>query len=324
MLTRRTVLSGLAVLGSAALSPLRAAPSTGGVQTIVVPFAAGGPADVAARTLAPAMSQYLKRNVIIENRAGVGGVTGLNYVAQSKPDGRSIGFATVGAMAMAPHMIPNMPFDPTRDIAYVGLIGKASELIIVSSQLPVKTFAEFLDYARKNPGKVTIASTGTGGIAHLAIELLKTKAGIDVVHVPYRGAAPALVDVMAGQVNAMIGDVSNFIGQTKSDRLHALALAGARRSPAMPDVPTTAEAGLPGYEVENWYGFIAAKNTPDEELAYLNEALNVALKDSAVLRAFGDVGVVPVGGPSSALRDFEQAEYARWGALIRAAGIKAE
>ncbi len=324
MFTRRTVLGGLAALGSSALSPLRAAPATGGIQTLVVPFAAGGPADVAARTLAPAMSQSLQRKVIVENRAGVGGVTGLNYVAQSKPDGRTIGFATVGAMAMAPHMIANMPFDPTRDIAYIGLIGKASELIVASSQLPVKTFAEFLDYARKNPGKVTIGSTGTGGIAHLAIELLKSKAGIDVVHVPYRGAAPAMVDVMAGQVNAMIGDVSNFIGQINSDRLRPLALAGDVRSPVMPDVPTAAEAGLPGYKVENWYAFIAAKNTPEEEQAYLNAALNAALKDPAVLRAFGDVGVVPTGGPPSALRDFEQAEYARWGALIRSAGIKAE
>jgi tripartite-type tricarboxylate transporter receptor subunit TctC len=324
MLTRRAITGGLGALGSSMLTLLRAAAQTGNIQTLIVPFAAGGPADVAGRTLAPVMSEHLQRKIIVENRAGVGGVTGLNYVAQSKPDGRTIGFATVGAMAMAPHMIASMPFDPTRDIAYVGLIGKAPELIVASSELRIKSLGEFLDYARKNPRKVTIASTGTGGIAHLAIELLKTKAGIDVVHVPYRGAAPALVDVMAGQVNALICDISNFVGQTKSDRLRPLALASDKRSPVAPDVPTAAEAGLHGYEVENWYAFIAAKNTPEDELSYLNAALNAALKDAAVVRSFGDLGVVPTGGPPWALRDFERAEYARWGEVIRNAGIKIE
>jgi tripartite-type tricarboxylate transporter receptor subunit TctC len=323
MLTRRAAVCGLASLGCSWISQVRAAePQTGGVETLIVPFAAGGPADVAARKLAPVMSERLQRKVIIENRAGAGGVTGLAAVAASKPDGRTIGFATVGPLAMAPHMLPNVPFDPVRDIAYVGLIAKVSELIVISSEMPVRTFEEFLDYARRNPGKVTIGSTGTGGIAHLAIELLKSKAGIDVVHVPYRGAAPALVDVMAGQVNAIIADISIFIGQAKSDKLRFLALAGDKRSPLMPDVPTTAEAGLPGYKVENWYGFIAPKDTSTDDQALLNAALNVAVSDPEVIRSFNDLGAVPIGGTPAEFRDFALQEYARWGGIIRDAGIK--
>jgi len=320
MLTRRMLIGGAAVIVPSAFMSAHAQ-TGGGVETIIVPFAAGGPADLTARTLRPVLSQRLQRNVIVENRAGAGGVTGLNAVASSTPDGRTIGFATVGAMAMAPHMM-TMPFDPTRDLAYIGLIGKASELLVASSQLPVQTFSEFLDYARKNPGKVTIASTGTGSIAHLAIELLKTKAGIDVVHVPYRGAAPAVVDVMSGQVNAVIGDVSNFVGQSKSDRLRPLMLAGDKRSAVMPDVPTAAESGLPGYEVENWYAFVAAKNTPTEQVMLLNGALNAALQNKEVLNSFAKVGVVALGGAPEALRDFEREEFARWGEVIRNAGIR--
>jgi len=323
MLTRRAALGGLATAGLFSLSPAQAVESqSGGIETILVPFAAGGPADSAGRILGPALSEHLQRTVIVENRAGAGGVTGINAVASSKPDGRMIGFATVGAMAMAPHMMKGMPFDPTRDLAYIGLIAKVSELLVVSSELPVKTFGEFLDYARRNPGKVTIASTGTGGIAHLAIELLKTRAGIDVIHVPYRGAAPALVDVLSGQVNALIADISVFIGQIKSDRLRPLALAGDKRSPLMPDVPTAAEGGLPGYEVENWYGFVAAKDTPAEIQTMLNAALNAALKDTKVVRSFNDLGAVPTGGTPEQFRDFEKAEHARWGEIIRNAGIK--
>ncbi len=152
MLTRRAVIGGFAALAPAALRPARAQTGTGLIETVVVPFAAGGPADITTRTIAPVLSERLQRKVIVENRAGAGGVTGLNMVATSKPDGRTIGFATVGAMAMAPHMMA-MPFDPTRDIAYIGLIGKASELLVTSTQLPVRSFPEFLDYARKNPWK---------------------------------------------------------------------------------------------------------------------------------------------------------------------------
>jgi tripartite-type tricarboxylate transporter receptor subunit TctC len=323
MFTRRAVIGGLATLGHPWIGLARTVePQIGGIETLIVPFAAGGPADVAARKLAPVMSERLQRKVIVENRAGAGGVTGLAAVATSRADGRTIGFATVGPLAMAPHMLPNVPFDPTRDIAHIGLIAKVSELVVVSSAMPVRSFGEFLDYARLNPGKVTVGSTGTGGIAHLAIELLKSKAGVDVVHVPYRGAAPALVDVMAGQVNAMIADISIFIGQANSDKLRPLALAGDKRSPLMPDVPTTTEAGLPGYKVENWYGFIAPKDTPPEEQNFLNTALNVAVNDPDVIRSFNDLGAVTIGGTPAEFRDFALQEYARWGGIIRDAGIK--
>jgi tripartite-type tricarboxylate transporter receptor subunit TctC len=322
MLTRRMLAERLAVLGYSWFIPAHAAdPPSGLLEIIIVPFAPGGPADIAARTLAPILSEQLQRKVIVENRAGAGGVTGLNAVAVSKPDGHTIGFATVGAMAMAPHLTVNMSFDPTRDLAYIGLIAKVSELIVVSSRLPVTSLGEFLDFARTNPGRVTIASTGAGGIAHLAIELLKTKAGIDVVHVPYRGAAPALVDVMAGQVDGLIADISIFIGQLKSGKLRPLAVANDSRSSLIPDVPTAAEAGMAGYEVQNWYGFIAANGTPVEEQTKLNAALNAALRDAAVVRSFNDLGAVPLGGTSAAFRDFALAEHARWGKVIRNAGI---
>ena len=170
--------------------------------------------------------------------------------------------------------------------------------------------------------KLRSVRPGPVGVAHLAIELLKSKAGVDVVHVPYRGAAPALVDVMAGQVNAMIADISIFIGQANSDKLRPLALAGDKRSPLMPDVPTTTEAGLPGYKVENWYRFVAPKDTPPEEQNFLNTALNVAVNDPDVIRSFNDLGAVTIGGTPAEFRDFALQEYARWGGIIRDAGIK--
>jgi tripartite-type tricarboxylate transporter receptor subunit TctC len=248
-------------------------------------------------------------------------VVGIDAVAKSAPDGRTLGFATVGGLAIAPGLM-TMPFDPMRDLAYVSRIAAIPELLVVNPSLRVRSLAEFLDHARKNPGKLNIASSGNGSIPHLAIEMLKMQAGIEVVHVPYRGVAPALTDLVGGQVQAMIADVSAFIAPVTQGSLRAIALAAAERLPQLPDVPTTAEAGLADYEVSNWYGLIMPGATPAAIVAQVNAAMVATLQEPAMIRALSELGATAGASTPEAFRTFTQAETARWGSVAKASGAR--
>jgi tripartite-type tricarboxylate transporter receptor subunit TctC len=318
MITRRTAFS----LG-ATLLPLAGARAElpEGTIRFIVPFPPGGPGDVAARVLSPKLSERLSRTIVVENRSGAGGVAGIDAVAKSAPDGRTLGFATVGGLAIAPSLM-TMPFDPMRDLAYVSRIAAIPELLVVNPRLPVRNLTEFLHHARQNSGKIDIASSGNGSIPHMAIEMLKMKAGIKVVHVPYRGVAPALADLIGGQVQAMIADISAFIAPVKHGSLRAIALAAAERSPQLPDVPTTAEAGLADYDVSNWYGLIMPGTTPAAVVAQVNAAMVATLHEPAIIHALSELGATAGASTPEAFRAFTQAETARWSSIARASGAR--
>jgi tripartite-type tricarboxylate transporter receptor subunit TctC len=284
---RRRVLA-LAAVASAPAAAL-AQPAGAGFPDrplrLVVPFPPGGPNDVIARVLARKMSALLGQPVVVENRSGGGGVVGTDAVAKSAPDGHTVAVTSAGALAIAPNLVQSMPYQVGRDLAPVALVATVPELLAVHPGVPADTLAGLVAHAKARPGRLNFASSGNGSMPHLAGEALRFAAGVEIVHVPYRGAAPAVTDLMAGQVQMMFADLPVLLGPVGWGALRAIALAGAGRSPLLPDVPTTAEAGLPQVLAENWYGMVAPARTPEPALAALREAAARALRDPEVAGA---------------------------------------
>ena len=252
----------IAVLALAAAQCL--APGTAPAQSfpskpvrLIVGFPAGGPADIFGRTFAQGLSAGLGQTVIVENKSGVGGVLGIDMVAKASPDGYTLGFNNQGSVSMAPYALSRMPFNPNKDLALITTVVKVPEVVVVNPSLPVSSLAELIAHARANPGKINFGSAGAGGITHLACELLKAEARIDILHVPYKGAAPAVSDLLGGQVNMGIFDIPVVLPHIQSGKFKALAVTSARRAPSLPDVPTTAEVGYPKVISDNWYGLVA-------------------------------------------------------------------
>jgi tripartite-type tricarboxylate transporter receptor subunit TctC len=289
---------------------------------LVVGFPAGGPADIFGRTFAQALSAGLGQPVVVENKSGVGGVLGIDAVAKSAPDGYTLGFNNQGSVAMAPYALTKMPFNPNKDLALITAVVKVPEVVVVNPSLPVKTLGELIAYAKAHPGKVAFGSAGAGGITHLACELLKSEAKIDVLHVPYKGAAPAVSDLLGGQVQMGIFDVPVVLPHIKSGKFRALAVTSAKRAPSLPDVPTTAEAGYPGVISDNWYGLVAPAGTPPAALKRIHEASIAALKSPALIEQFAKVSGIPAPMTPEEYRTFLGEEQARWGAIIKAIGFK--
>ena len=244
---------------------------------LIVPFAAGGAADLFARTLAAGMSTELGEQVIIEVHAGVGGLTGVNVVAKSAPDGYTLCLAGSAALSAIPFMVSRMPFDWQKDLALLTIVVRVPEAVVVTPALGINSLAEFVAYARANPGKINFASAGTGSITHLAAELLKREAKIDIGHVPYRGIGPAITDMVGGHIQMLVGDVPSLVPHVQSGSIRALAITSAARIAALPDVPTTAEAGYPSVNSDNWYGLVAPAGTSARILEQLR---NAAVADS--------------------------------------------
>ncbi len=289
---------------------------------LVVGFPAGGPADIFGRTFAQALGSGLGQPVVVENKSGVGGVLGIDAVAKSLPDGYTLGFNNQGSVAMAPYALTKMPFDPNKDLALITTVVKVPEVVVVNPSLPVKTLAELIAYAKANPGKIAFGSAGAGGITHLACELLKSEAHIDVLHVPYKGAAPAVADLLGGQVQMGIFDVPVVLPHINSGKFRALAVTSARRAPSLPGVPTTAEAGYPGVISDNWYGLVAPAGTPPAVLKRIHEASIAALKSPALIEQFAKVSGIPAPTTPEEYRKFLGEEQARWGTIIKAIGFK--
>src|SRR3981189_1068058 len=229
---------------------------------LIVGFPAGGPADIFGRTFAQGLSAGLGQPVIVENKSGVGGVLGIDAVAKAPPDGYTLGFNNQGSVAMAPFALTRMPFDPKKDLALITTVVKVPEVGVVKPSLPVASLAELIAYAKANPGKINFGSAGAGGITHLACELLKAEAHLDLLPVPYKGAAPAVSDLLGGQVNMGIFDIPVVLPHIQSGKFKALAVTSARRAPSLPNVPTTAEVGYPKVISDNWYGLVAPAATP--------------------------------------------------------------
>jgi tripartite-type tricarboxylate transporter receptor subunit TctC len=289
---------------------------------MIVPFPAGGPADIFGRGLAQGLSEQLGQPVIIENVGGVGGVLGVDRALKSAPDGYTLGFNSGSTLSIAPYSFTKLPYDVKKDAALITLVVRVPEVLAVHPSLPVNSVAELVDYAKKNPGKVNYGSAGGGSITHLAGELLKAEAKIDLVHVPYKGAAPAVNDLLGGQVQMGIFDVPILLGHIKSGKLRALAVTSATRAPALAEVPTTADARLPNVTSDNWYGLIVPAATPADIQKRLNAAAVTALKSPAIVEQFARVGGVASPGTPQDYASFLAAEQAKWSQVVTAIGFK--
>lgn len=288
----------------------------------VVPFPAGGPADTISRIVTEKMAVLLGQTMVIENRAGAGGLTGIASVAKSEPDGYTIAIAPSSSLAMNVNLRENMPFHPLKDLALITQIVSVPEILVVNENVPAKTLAELVALAKAQPGKLAFASTGLGGMPHMATELLKLTAQIDLVHVPYTGAAPAVNDLLGGHVQLMFADVPVLLGSIQSGKLRALAIGSRVRFAGLPSVATTAELGMPQVEADNWYGLVAPIATPPAVVAKLHAAATEALHSAEVKDKLAAQGAIAVGNASSDFQAYVKSEIERWGKVIAATGIK--
>ena len=289
---------------------------------MVVPYAAGGGADNTARIVAQQMSVSLGQQIIIDNKPGAGGVIGADNVAKSPADGYTVLY-DASAFSVNPSL-RKLPFDAAKDFIPVSLVATAPQILVVPPNAPYKTISELLDFARKNPGKLTFASAGGGTGSHLAGEALNEQAKISLLHVPYKGGAPALTDVMGQQVSTYFGNVASTLSYVKSGRLRALAVSSAKRVPSLPDTPTLAESGLPGYNVVEWNGVFLPKGTPPDIVQQLGKAVQAAVNDPKVNEKLLQLGLVPAGTSPESFSSFVQDESARVSALVKARNIQVD
>ena len=321
---RRTLLSALAAAGATSAAPWAAAQSAWPDQPLrwVVPYPAGGGTDVLARTVAEAMRQTLGQQIVVDNRPGAATNIGGQLVATAKPDGYTIMSADNAILAYNEHLFTKLPFNPEKDFTYVGGISRFPLALVVHPAFEAKTVKEFLAYARANPGKLNYASPGNGSPHHLAMEMFKNRTKTFLTHIPYRGAAPALQDVMGGQVPCMFLDLAAGLPVITSGKVRALAIGSAKRVAALPDVPTLAEAGVPNTEVYAFQGILGPAGLPAAVTARLNGDLNKALANPAVVKRMTDFGMEALPGTPEQFRAMARAESKRWGEIIKAAGIK--
>jgi tripartite-type tricarboxylate transporter receptor subunit TctC len=291
---------------------------------LVVTFAAGGAADLFARVFANTMGADLGQQVFIEVHAGAGGMTGVDFAAKSPPDGYTLCFNGASAISAIPFMVAKMPYDWQKDLSLISTVLKVPEAIVVPASLGIDTLPAFIAYARERPGRVNFGSAGAGTITHLAVELLKEEAKIDLVHVPYRGIAPAMSDLLGGQVQLLVADVPFLLPQIKSGAIKALALTSAARTPVLPDVPTTAELGYPRVNSDNWYGLVAPAGVPADVLARLHGAAVAALASDDLKKQYATFNATPAPSTPQQYAAFVLAEQAKWGPVVLKTGVKLE
>jgi tripartite-type tricarboxylate transporter receptor subunit TctC len=303
----------------------QAQPAAGWTPTrpirLVVPFAAGGSTDVAARILAERMGETLGQPVVVENRSGSAGLIGSENVARSAPDGHSLLMGATGVLAIAPHLYANMPFDPASDLAPVSLVFTTDHQVVVNPGVPARNLAEFIALARARPGAISYASAGIGATTHLFGELFRLRAGVELTHIPYRGSGPAVADLVGGTVQAMFDQLPSCIGHVQAGRLRALAVTGAARNALLPAVPTAAEAGLADYLVTSWNALLVAAVTPAPIIQRLAGLVAEALALPAVRERLAPLGADPAASSPAALGTLLREESARWGQVVREAGI---
>ena len=288
---------------------------------IIVPFAPGGSTDIFARLVAEKLSASLAQPVVVENRAGASGNIGGEAVAKAAPDGYTVLMATTGVMAINHALFRGLPYDAARDLEPVVFIASITNVLAVPLDLPAKNVAELVALAKKDPGKLTFASSGAGSSTHLSAELLKSMAGIDVVHVPFKGSGQALIDVVAGRVSMIIDNMPSALPHIKGGKLRALGVTGSKRSGALPDVPTIAEAGVPGYESLSWSGFALPAGAPREVVQRLNRETNAILGAADMKQKLAEQGADAVGGPPEAFAAHVRAERDKWSKLVRERNI---
>jgi tripartite-type tricarboxylate transporter receptor subunit TctC len=288
---------------------------------VVIAFPAGGPTDFVGRLLADKLKDTLGQ-VIIENKPGANGAIGADFVAKSDPDGHTLFLTTVGAVAITPHMRTDLPYDTLRDFAPVTLVVRNSTVLVVRADSPINSAKEFVAMAKAKDGDLPFATTGVGSTVHIAIELFAASGGFKYVHVPYRGAAPALTDLLGGQVQAVFLDAPVLMPQIRAGKVKPLGIASGQRNPMLPDVPTLAEVGYSDTTSDNWYGLLAPAKTPPAVIAKLNAAYVAAINDPIVKEKLVQSGAIPVANSPAEFGTFLKAELERLGKLVRAKGIK--
>jgi tripartite-type tricarboxylate transporter receptor subunit TctC len=290
---------------------------------IVVPFSPGGAVDGPIRVIADAMSKSMNASVVIDNKPGAGATIGADVVAKSAPDGYTLLLASQTNVISAT-LYPKLPYDPIEDFMPISLIGREPGVLVVNPSLPVKTFQEFVAYAKERPGKVDYASSGNGSGQHLFMALLASNLGLKMNHVPYRGSGQATADLIGGQVQASIPGTAGMVGHIKAGKLRALAVTGAKRSPQLPDVPTLAESGVPGYEAYVWMGLMAPKGTPAPIVEKLQREVLRALGNDEVKKYMDTAGIEIVGSTPAAFGAFYRGEKDRWAKVIKETGAKVD
>jgi tripartite-type tricarboxylate transporter receptor subunit TctC len=316
----RTLLAGLSLL-----LPVAAGAEDFPARQIrlIVPFPPGGPSDIIARVVGQRMSEIAKQPVIIDNRGGQGGVLGTEALAKATPDGYTISISSAGALAISPTM-ENVTYDPLKDLQAITLVAKVPEMLVVANDVPARNMAELVALAKAKPGKLNFASSGPGSLPHLAGELLKLTAKIDIVHVPYRGAAPAVNDLLGQQVQMVFLDLPILLPQIKSGGMRAIALGAPERAPTAMEVPTTTEVGMPELQAENWYGMVAPAGTPAPIVEKLNRIATEAMRDPAVKEKLAIQGAELIGDSPEHFHAFMESEIARWAKVIKDAGVATE
>jgi tripartite-type tricarboxylate transporter receptor subunit TctC len=317
----RTLFTGLSLLLLPATAVAQEFPAK--PIKLIVPFPAGGPNDIIARVVGQRMSELTRQVVVIDNRGGQAGVLGTDAVAKAAPDGYTIGIVSASALVISPSM-EKVAYDVAKDFAPITLVVTVPEMLVVASNVPANNMAELVALARAQPGKLNFASAGVGGLPHLAGELFKLTAKIDVVHVPYRGAAPAINDLLGQQVQMTFLDLPVILPHIKAGTLRPIALGAPARAPTAPDVPTTAEVGMPDLLIENWYGMIAPGGTPPAIIASLNRIAIAAMGDPAVKEKLADQGLTVVGDTPEHFRAFIATETVKWAKVINDAGVPTE
>jgi tripartite-type tricarboxylate transporter receptor subunit TctC len=289
---------------------------------VVIAFPPGGPTDFVGRLLADKMSALLGQRVYIENKPGANGTVGADTIAKSDPDGYSLFLTTAGAVTISPHIMANIPYDSLRDFAPIAEVVTNTTVLVVSPKMGVKTATELVALAKQKPGAIPFGSTGIGSTTHLAQELLADAASVKFLHVPYRGAAPALTDLLGGQVQVLAADLPVLIAQIEAGSIVPIGAAADKRNEIIPTVATLAEQGYPNTDASNWYALLAPAKAPPAVIKKLNDAVNAALADPDVRGKIVKSGAVPVGGTPDALGKFLRAEYDKWGRVVREHGIK--
>jgi tripartite-type tricarboxylate transporter receptor subunit TctC len=292
--------------------------------TMTVGFAPGGGTDTAARIIAKKLSENIGQSVVVENKAGAGGNIAAQHVATAEPDGYLIHLTSVGPMSVAPAMQKNLPYDVKRDFAPITMAVVFPNLFIVHPGVPARTLKEFVDLARQKKGEISYGSSGIGGAGHLSGELFKQRAGLDLVHVPYKGGGPAMTDLLGGRIDMYTAVPSTAKPHVETGKVFALATTGLKRAAIMPDVPTVAESGYPGFEATNWYAFVASSKVPRSILEYWHRELVKVLKDPAVAAELSKHGLEPQPGTAEELARYIDSETEKWAKVVREANIKAE
>ncbi|MGA8513977.1 MAG: tripartite tricarboxylate transporter substrate binding protein [Burkholderiaceae bacterium] len=333
-LSRREILTQVSALTAALAIPAARAQQAWPSKAIrfVVPFAPGGTSEIVARSVAAELTKQLGHSVFVENKPGGGGVIAMQEVAKSAPDGHTLILGHVGTLAVNPYMLKNQPYDVDKDFIPVTLLAKVPNVFVVHADVPAKNLVEFVQYVKKNPGKLNYGSAGNASAGHLAMEYLKLVTGMFITHIPYRGTGPQLTDLIAGRTQASSAGLPALAAHIKSGKLRAIAVGTSKRIPALPDVPTVAESGaalglgksLDTFETSQWYGMLAPAGTPAEVVKRLQEESYNALKSSAVTERFATDNAIGGGGPSADFAKFIAGEQKVWKDIVARANIRAD